>query len=301
MMNDVPRSGFLLPLFCVLSVSLVIGFIACSSAPKRPEEIHTVRYAAETQLELANQAADRGYYSQALDLLAEARRLAVNVDDPPLRIRTGLSLGNILFFLGRRDEADEAWQAALVEADQAGNGELAAICRIYQARGELLAIIAGDGAGGGTGGDAADIRNRVQRELGAVKTDKLAAALGWTVIGLAEKELGRYKEAESALKKALDIHDSERYLEQAAYDWYLIASVRSVAGSYETALAALREAIILDRRSENSHGLGKDWLAMGDVYTKAGKGSEAAAAYGRAAAIFRSEGFEVDAEAAERR
>jgi tetratricopeptide (TPR) repeat protein len=191
----------------------------------------------------------------------------------------------------------------MAEAEQAGNGELAAICRIYQARGELLAIIAGGGAGGSAGasGKAADIRNRVQGELGAVKTDKLASALGWTVAGLAEKELGRYKEAESALEKALDIHDSERYLEQAAYDWYLIASVRSVAGSYESALAALREAIALDRRSENSHGLGKDWLAMGDVYTKAGRGGEAAAAYERAAAIFRAGGFEGDAEAAEGR
>ena len=48
------------------------------------------------------------------------------------------------------------------------------------------------------------------------------------------------KEAEAAVKKALDIHQKESYLGEAAYDWYLIASVRSTAGNYDAALEALK-------------------------------------------------------------
>jgi tetratricopeptide (TPR) repeat protein len=112
--------------------------------------------------------------------------------------------------------------------------------------------------------------------------------LGWTVIGLAEKEGRRWAAAETAVKKALDIHVKGNHLEQAAYDWYLIASIRSVAGDYQAALDALTEALGYDRRAENTHGLGMDWKAMGDVYTKMGNTAEASAAYSRSTEILRS-------------
>jgi tetratricopeptide (TPR) repeat protein len=279
-------------------------------------EVFTTRNNAVTQLEQANKEADRGNYSLALVLAEEARRMAVSVDDPSLRIRTGLSVGNSLFFLGRREEAAAVWQAALNEATAGGDAELAAISRIYQERGTLLSLLArtsgdGDPAAGtdgraGTGGTRdvtgiAEIRSRVQADLGAVKADRLSAALGWIVIGLAEKESGRYREAEDALKKAMAIHEGERYSEQAAYDWYLIASVFSVSGRYEDAISALNEALKFDRRAENVYGLGKDWLAIGDVYAKAGKQDQSLAAYQRAAEIFRSGNFTGEADAIEGR
>jgi tetratricopeptide (TPR) repeat protein len=277
-------------------------FSACSSAPKRPAEVFLVREAAASQLEQANQKADRGNYNAALSLAAEARRMAVSVDDPSLRIRTALSMGNSLFFLGRREDADAAWRTALDDAETEGDAELAAITRIYRARGELLSALA-PADGGTTGGGAGieGIRSRVQAELGLLKTDRLALALGWTVIGLAEKELGRYREAEDALRKALAIHEGERYLERTAYDWYLIASVFSVGGRYDDAIAALQEALKFDRRAENSYGLGKDWLAIGDVYSRAGKHDQARSAYQRSAGIFRAGDFAAEAEAAEKR
>jgi tetratricopeptide (TPR) repeat protein len=266
---------------------LLCGFSACSSVPRQPVEVRLVREAATVQLERANREADRGNYSLALSQAAEARRLAVSVDDPALRIRTALSMGNSLFSLGRPDEADAAWRAALNDAEAEGDAELAAISRIYRARRELLSALAQpDGMDGASGAaNIAEIRSRVQAELAAVKTDRLSAALGWIVIGLAEKELGRYKEAESALRKALALHEENRYLEQAAYDWYLIASVFSVNGRYDDAITALKEALKFDRRVENVYGLGKDWRAIGDVYSKAGKQDLAGPAYQRAEEI----------------
>ncbi|MDR3171364.1 MAG: tetratricopeptide repeat protein [Treponema sp.] len=265
---------------------IVFGLGACSSAPKRPAAVVTLRNMAESQLELVNRAADQGNYEEALSLLEMARRLALSTDNPNLLIRTGLAQGNVLFSLGRQEEAAAAWNHALAEAEQAGERELAALTRIYMARSRLLT----------TGAMAAEeVRTLVQGDMAALKTDPLNSALGWTVIGLAEKELRRWTEAEQALKQALNIHEKGNYLEQAAYDWYLIASIRSVAKDYDAALEALEQALGFDRRGENSYGLGMDWRAKGDVYKKMGQEAAAKAAYRRAADIFRSIDLEKDA------
>jgi tetratricopeptide (TPR) repeat protein len=265
----------------LLAVLLVSG---CSSAPKGPVERRTLRNAGATQLELANRETDRGNYEGALELLEEARRLAFNTDDSALIVRTYLALGNVYSFLGRDDEAASCQDRAAAEAVLSGNGELSALCEIYRERRRLL-------TGGGM--SAAEVRDKVQAALAGIKTNPLDEALGWTVIGLAEKELRRFAQAEDALKKALALHG--RYPEQAAYDWYLIASVRSVAGDYGAALDALDQALIYDRRAENSYGLGKDWLARGDVLSKAGRREEAVAAWRRAAEIFASAGLDAEA------
>ncbi|MDR0400178.1 MAG: hypothetical protein LBH51_04475 [Treponema sp.] len=261
---------------------LLLG--ACSSAPAKPPEIRLRRNGAEQQLELANRQAERGDLAGALSLLELARQLAVAADDTGLRVRTSLSRGNVLFYQGRRDEAAAEWTAA--EADAAGDPALAALVRIYIARGGLLRA-----AAEGRGAEAADSAiQELNRALNQLREDKISTALGWTVIGLAEKEGGRFSAAESAVQKALALHLGENYLEQAAYDWYLIASIRSVAGKYGEAEAALEEALALDRRSENSWGLAMDWRALAEVYRKAGKSSQAEAAAARSAEILQALG-----------
>jgi tetratricopeptide (TPR) repeat protein len=249
------------------------------------------------QLEAADKETDRGNYAGALTLAGEARRFAVRADDPVLIIRSGLSRGNILSFLGRPDEAQAAFEGALAEAERIGDAGLGALCRVYMARRLLLAGggNAGDIAGGKAGGIAAKLRDQVKGELALMKADQNGLALGWTVIGLAEKELGNWAEAERAIKNALDIHVKDGRLELAAYDWYLTASIRSVSGRYQDALDALEEALSYDRRAENSYGLGMDWKAMGDVYQREGKDGAADIAYRRAAEIFRSINMETEA------
>jgi tetratricopeptide (TPR) repeat protein len=255
--------------------------LSCSTAPKKPAEIRAQRNSAEKQLELANQQVERGDLEGALSLLELARQLAIRTDDPGLRVRVALSRGNILFHQGEQAEAIREWAAAAEEAASSGDEELAALERIYSARGRLLISMAT-----GRGAETAPlVRDEVGRAMGWIKNDRLAAALGWTVIGLAEKEGRRYDEAEGAVKKALEIHQKENYLEQAAYDWYLIASIRSIAGRFAGAEEALGEALALDRRAENSWGLAMDWWALAEVYNKAGKGSQAESAAARSAEI----------------
>jgi len=278
--NPIPHSSFLIPHFSLFFCSLLIALcFACSTASKNTGDIYDMRKDAETQLELGNSQADRGNYATALVFINEARRLAVITDNTSLLIRSGLSLGNVLLALGNAQDASEVWKDALEEATVTGNNELAAVCRIHIARGRLLSQ-----------GAAQSVRDEVTRELSGIKSDALYIAFAWTVIGLAEKELGRYAAAEDAVKRALVIHEKECSLELAAYDWFLIASFRSLSGNSNGALKALESAIEYDRRTENSWGLANDWQAFGDVQKKAGNRDAAHAAYLRAANIFRALG-----------
>jgi tetratricopeptide (TPR) repeat protein len=245
-----------------------------------------MRKDAEVQLEQGTRQADRGDYETALVFISEANRLAVITDNSSLMIRSGLSLGNVLFALGSVEDAVEAWNKALEEAVVTGNKELAAVCRVYIARGKLLSQ-----------GAAQSVRDQVNQELTQIKSDEMYIAFAWTVMGLAEKELGRHAAAEDAIKKALVIHEKNASLELAAYDWFMIASFRSLSGNTGGALKALESAIAYDRRTENSWGLANDWQALGDVQKKTGNRDAANAAYTRAAAIYHALG---NTEAAEK-
>jgi tetratricopeptide (TPR) repeat protein len=291
------------------AVLLLLGIVlvSCSSPPKNPEDIYDFRMQAEMYLDSGNRQADRGNPEQALILIDEAMRLAVAADDSGLRIRVGLSRGNVLFSQGYREEASQAWNKALGEAERMGtsaldakaskdalaSGELVAVCRVHIARGRLLSSI------GQVDSKtvAQSVRDEVSRDLGQIKSDRLYAAFASTVIGLAERELGRYTAAETAVKRSLDIHEKDRYFELAGYDWFLIASCRSLSGDYKGAQQALESAMGLDRRVENTWGLASDWRALGDVHKKAGDREAARAAYQRAAEIFRVLDNEAAAEA----
>ncbi|MDR2767823.1 MAG: hypothetical protein LBB82_05800 [Treponema sp.] len=270
-------------LSCAAALSCAVAFfcIACSSAPKRPVEIFTIQSMVETQLGLANNAADQANYTQALNLLAQAWRLAVSTDRPALRIRVRLARGNVLFALGRAAEAEKEWYDAQTEANFTGNAVLSAACRVYMARSKLLVDSENQTL-------AQDTLTQIQNEMAALKSDKLLSALGWTVIGLAQKSLDRPVEAEKSVRNALSIHEDERYLAQAGYDWYLIASIRSTAGNYPGALGALNNALDLDRRAENTFALAMDWQAIGDVFKKMNVIESSNEAYRRSAEIFRS-------------
>jgi len=258
---------------------LLFVICSCSTQPKKKGDVRDTRDDAEVQLEQGTGQVDRGNYEVALVFMNEAKRLAVITDNSGLLIRSDLSRGNALFALGRMQEAAEAWNNALEEAEFTGNKELAAVCRIHIARGKLLSRDA-----------AQSVRDEVNQELSQIKSDGLYIAFGWTVIGLAEKELNNYAAAEEAVKRALAIHEKTASLELAAYDWFMIASFRSLSGNFDGALKALESAIEYDRRTENSWGLANDWQAFGDVQKKAGNRDSANAAYARAAAIFRAIG-----------
>ena len=268
----------------IIILTIISLIPACSTPPKNPGDVFDIRKQAETHLELGSRDADRGSFETALLKLDEAMKLAVAVDDPGLRIRVGLSRGNVLFSLDRSKEAEEAWNGALGEAERVGNSELAVVSRIHIAWGKVLLTERAD-----LPAAAQSVRDEVSRDMSVIK-DRYYTAFAWTIIGLAEKELGRYEPAEAAVRRALDIHEKDLYFELAAHDWFRIASFRSIAGNQHGALQALESAIAFDRRVENSWGLASDWQGMGIVYRHMGNAEASRAAYLRAAEIFKAFG-----------
>lgn len=265
--------------FSVFILLFIAALASCSSVPKRPAEVFSIQSMADTLIGRANKEADQSNYSEALLLLDEAWRLAVSTDRPALRIRVNLARASTLYSLNRVTEAEKIWREAEVEARFSQEPLLASASRIYRARSLLLVGRA----------DPQETLLLIQEEQGNLKNDKLLYAVSWTVKGMAEKELGRYADAEKSVMNALSIHTKDNYLEQAAYDWYLIASIRSVAGEYRSALEALNRAINFDRRAENTFGLAMDWAALGDIFSKMENGSVPAnMSWHRSAEIFRA-------------
>ena len=265
---------------------------SCSSAPKKATEIYTIRNTATNQLNLANETAGHGRYEEALVIVDGARQLAVTADDPPLRIKTSISRGNILFSLGRESQAFQELESAATEADAVGDRLLAAQARIYIIRASIMQLTSENSTDNGGGNAAAskieEYKESLTGEMTSVRSDQNATAEAYVTLGMVEKGLGNWAEAESALRRALDVHVKNLTLEAAAYDWFIIASVRSMAGDYDSALEALRTAISYDRRAENGFGLASSWQATGDVLEKAGRAEEARAAWRRAAEIYRA-------------
>jgi tetratricopeptide (TPR) repeat protein len=237
-------------------------------------EVTTVRIQAGQELEAANEAADNGDYKGALPLAGEARRLAVSTDDPELRIRTELALGNIYYGLGQKDKGRAAFASAAAEADAGSDAVMQALCKLYQARVEVQ-----------EGMNVSRARDDVAALISSLKKNSLDQALAYRVLGQADKSLRRYDQAAADLKKALGIHKKGNYLKQAAYDNYLTASVYSIAGRYDDAIPYLEDALSMDRRSENTEGLAADWKALAEVYGKAGKTGLASDAAARAKEI----------------
>ncbi len=273
-------------LFAAAALLLLPG---CSSAPKRPAEIFSARNAASGQLDLGNASVSKGDYTNAHLFLQEAWRLSISTDDPAMRIKVRIAEGNAWFNEGNKDKAASSWEAALKEAEEIKNAALISLSKIYRARGTLVEGSAESGLSVAERQKRAqDVKVITETEMKNVAGTPLYAAFAWKVLGLAEKELGKWDKAEEAIKKAADLHEKGRYLEDTAYDWYLIASVRSKASRYSSAKEALQTALSFDRRAENANGLGMDWLALGIIEEKAGNITGAAAAYSRSSEIFKS-------------
>jgi tetratricopeptide (TPR) repeat protein len=268
-------------IFVITGVVFFIPVIfSCSSKPKNQGDINQLRVQAETLLESGNRETGKGNYDNALILINESKRLATLADDLSLIIRSGLSRANVIYSLGRANEAFAEWEQALAEAQKFGNVELLSAAKLYLARGGLIA-----------GRDSAkSVLDIVNSEQANIKINQLYIAVSWQVKGLALRLLGSYKEAEEAFIRSSEIHEKNLYFENASYDWYSIASSRSLSGDYTGAIQALEKSIESDRRIENSWGLAASYRAMGDVYRKAGKEQDALEAYNRSISIYKAMG-----------
>ena len=265
---------------------MILIYASCSSAPKNSGDVYHLRLQAEDGLEAANREAERGNFENALSLLTGFKRNAILADDLSLITRISLARGNVLYSLGRTDDAFAEWDYALKEANLLGDSELLSVAKIFYARGNIL-----------TGRKTARaVLDEVTFESANIKKNRLYIAFSWQVTGLALRELGLWSEAEEAMRKSLAIHEKDNRLENASYDWYTIASVRSLSGDISGAVRALETSINIDRRIENSWGLASSWRALGDVFRKAGRERDALDAYRRSRSIYIDMGNDFEVE-----
>ena len=183
------------------ALPICTGILSCSSAPKKPDEIFTMRNAAQGHLELVNISVSKNDYSSAHTYIAEAWRLAVSCDDPNLRIRVLLCRGNALFNEGELDKARADWELSLYESTLENNTAMTAASKVHLGRISLAE------------GKAAEAKDVATQAISALKTEPLFTAQAWRLIGLAEKEMGNSKEAENAFLHSEKIHskaDSSR-------------------------------------------------------------------------------------------
>ncbi|MDR2597569.1 MAG: tetratricopeptide repeat protein [Treponema sp.] len=269
------------PIFAVTAFVLVMPIIfSCSSQPKNQGDINQYRVQAEMLLESGNRETGKGNYDNALILIDEGKRLATLADDPSLIIRTSLSRANVIYSLGKTDEAFAEWRQAVAEAEKFGDIELISAAKIYLARGELIS----------KRNSAQSVLDIVSGEQSNIRTNQLYIAVSWQVRGLALRSLGKFKDAEEAFTQSAAIHEKNLFFENASYDWYSIASSRSLSGDFNGAVQALEKSIEIDRRIENSWGLAASWRAMGDVYRKMGNEQKALEAYNRSISIYKAMG-----------
>ena len=270
---------------------MILIYASCSSAPKNSGDVYHLRLQAEDGLEAANREAERGNFENALSLLTGFKRNAILADDLSLITRISLARGNVLYSLGRTDDAFAEWDYALKEASLLGDSELLSVAKIFYARGNIL-----------TGRKTARaVLDEVTFESANIKKNRLYIAFSWQVTGLALRELGLWSEAEEAMRKSLAIHEKDNRLENASYDWYTIASVRSLSGDISGAVRALETSINIDRRIENSWGLASSWRALGDVFRKAGRERDALDAYRRSRSIYIDMGNDFEVEQLDRK
>jgi tetratricopeptide (TPR) repeat protein len=268
-------------LFIITGIVFLMPVIfSCSSQPEKQGDINQLRVQADMLLESGNRETGKGNYNNALILINESKRLATLADDPSLIIRSSLSRANVIYSLGRVDEAFAEWEQAVSEAQQFGNDELLSAAKLYRARGELI-------SGKKSAQSVLDIVNSEQANI---KINQLYIAVSLQVKGLALRSLGKYKDAEDAFLQSAEIHEKNLYFENASYDWYSIASSRSLSGDFNGSIQALEKSIEIDRRIENSWGLAASWRSMGDVYRKIGNEQKALEAYNRSISIYRAMG-----------
>ncbi|MCL2093921.1 MAG: hypothetical protein FWH12_06970, partial [Treponema sp.] len=119
---------------------LPLLFLGCSSSPRRQGDSRVIRNLAANQINLANQSMLQGRYEEALFILDEARRLALSVDDPALRVQVAISQGSVHFAMGQEARAFQEWRDAVLLAETWGLSDLAAHARIIEIQGELFLL-----------------------------------------------------------------------------------------------------------------------------------------------------------------
>ncbi len=270
------------------AVTVLFGLSACSSAPKAPPGIYTVRNEAARLAQMGAKAL-RDSDASAQGFYAEAYRLYTLTDDPEGRVRALEGLGRCLAAAGERlseddpeavfigSDASSLWSYATAIAEDSNNPEIEALAKLLKVELELAE---------GTAEEARKAVADAETAAELLKKRPMDRARAFRLSGSAYKILTAYTEALKALEEAAKLDLAEKSYAEHASDRYLAASVLSKMGKYDEAVTALSEALDSDRRVEHAAGIAGDYLALGLVAEKKGDHTAAQEFFRRADEIY---------------
>jgi tetratricopeptide (TPR) repeat protein len=246
-----------LPAGVMLCVCL--GILSCSSAPKTPDGVQTVKTQADQSASSGEAYYRQGRYALALQFFTQAVSGYASVDDVEGIVRSYNSIGKCDVALGSLDEAEDIFLRAREQARKQGPSLLfdstVNLGELYLAKGNVKA--AHD--------TLTDALNMPFPGRGPAQT-----ALLYHDLGTAEKYLGNSTQALEDYQLSLKLNLSNKYFSEAASDYYMMASVYSRDGKYDEALRNASLALSDDKRVESSPGIAKDLYALGLISAKMG-------------------------------
>jgi tetratricopeptide (TPR) repeat protein len=259
------------------------ALISCSSAPRQPEAVITVKTQADQDTASGQAYYRQGRYQLALQFFSNALTQYTSVDDGEGIVRSYNAVGRCYIALGSPDDAEGVFLRARERAREEKAGAL-----LFDSSTNLAELYLSKG-------DAQRARAILMEELPAVasRTPNQAAQL-YHDLGTAEKNLGASPAALDYFARSLKINLDGKYYAEAASDYYMIASVHSRDGRYDEAAASAALALSFDKRVESSPGIAKDLYALGVIASK--KGDQAAAFdwFQRSYLVFTTLGFKED-------
>ena len=255
----------------LITAVMLFSLGGCSTAPRRPDLVHTIKNRAAEMITAGNRALQAGRYSEALTLYTLSLETNRSIDHLPGMIESHNSRGKVYFITGNSEMAWTEFEKALSIAELTLEGE-----------------------------DDASRREREQRLLGKLRTKvnmaevllsrgepeeayalldglheiapnrSLEQAMVLHAQAMAVRRLGRTQDAVERLEAAKAINIRNKSHIYTAANFYSLASIYSLQDDYETAVEMARQALRYDKKAENSIGIGADLHALGLIHRKFG-------------------------------
>jgi tetratricopeptide (TPR) repeat protein len=223
---------------CVFAAALVIS---CSTQPKKPDTVSTVKNQAAQDAATGEGYVRQGRYDLALQFFTLSLGEYTSIDDTEGVIQVYNALGKTYISMGSLEMA----QDILVKARELARGAKPSFLFVTTLNlGELYL----------SKGDAGTARTTFEEALAMPADSRTSSqtAILYHDMGTAAKNLGEPEKALEYYGKALEINLAGKLKEQAASDYYMIASVHSQAGRYDDAVKNATLALTLDKQIENS-------------------------------------------------
>ena len=248
-------------LFSLFILGGILILAGCSTTTKmQPGERVNKKNRAADYASYGSRYYDEAQYKKALDFFFLALKENILVDNDKGIIESYNSIGKTYLAAGKIDSAENYYKKAMEIAVVFNDPHLLIRCKnnageIFLARKDFASALS--------------LFNEAYRSIKNPEKNEDSAVLLHN-IGVAQKRLGNYSEAEADLLKALALNKKRNKIKEAALDTYILASLFSKESRYSEALTYINKALEMDKLIENSYGIAQDLYAKGIIQQKTG-------------------------------